>query len=110
MYSLPAYLKINVGGKDFLLVHSGLGEFRPDKRLDEYELYEMIWDRPRLTDKYFDDVTTIFGHTPTLFYGAEYSGKILFTDTWIDVDVGVVSGFAPVLLRLDDMRQFSCED
>ena len=110
LYSLPAYLKINVGGKDFLLVHSGLGEFSPEKRLDEYELYEMLWDRPKLSDEYFDDVTTVFGHTPTLFYGDQYSGKILFTDTWIDIDVGVAAGFPPVLLQLDDMQQFSCRD
>ena len=47
----------------------------------------------------------MFGHTPTFFYGEEYRGKIITTDTWINIDVGVGYGNLPVLLRLDDMEQ-----
>lgn len=106
LHTLPAYLKINVHGKDYLLVHAGLGEFRPDKPLDEYELYELIWERPKLTDRYFDNITTVFGHTPTCSYGREYEGKIIVTDTWINTDAGAGYGYHPILLRLDDMKQF----
>ncbi|EKC46540.1 hypothetical protein LEA_19800, partial [human gut metagenome] len=34
------------------------------------------------------------------------NGKILKTDTWIDVDVGVPYGNNPCLLRLDDLKEF----
>ena len=49
---------------------------------------------------------TVFGHTPTIAYGKEYEGKIIKTDTWINIDQGAGSGFEPVLLRLDDMKEF----
>ena len=41
------------------------------------------------------------------YYGNEYEGKIIINETWIDIDAGAASGFDPVLLRLDDMKQFS---
>lgn len=40
----------------------------------------------------------------------ESKGKILFTDTWIDVDVGAGLGLPPAILRLDDMKTFYCEE
>lgn len=101
----PLYETVSVGGKDFLLCHSGLDDFSPDKKLSDYTADEFIWAWPELTDRYFDDVITVFGHTPTMNYGKEYGGKILKTDTWIDIDVGVPYGNAPALLRLDDLEE-----
>ncbi len=101
----PLYETVSAGGKDFLLVHSGLDNFSPDKKLSDYTADEFIWAWPELTDRYFDDVVTVFGHTPTFTYGEEYRGKILKTDTWIDIDVGVPYGNNPVLLRLDDLEE-----
>ena len=37
----------------------------------------------------------------------EYSGRILKTDMWINIDVGTGYGYSPVLLRLDEMKKFS---
>ena len=101
----PLYETVTAGGKDFLLVHSGLDNFSPDKKLSDYTADEFIWAWPELTDRYFDDVITVFGHTPTFTYCDEYKGKILKTDTWIDIDVGVPYGNNPVLLRLDDLEE-----
>ena len=44
--------------------------------------------------------------TPTAYYGSEYAGKPVITDTWINIDVGAAGGMPPLLLRLDDMKQF----
>ena len=103
----PLYREITVNDKKFFLVHSGLRDFRPDKPLEEYSENDLLWERPDPTQRYFDDKTVVFGHTPTWYYGDEHEGKILFTDTWIDIDVGAGGGFTPVLLRLDDMAQFT---
>jgi serine/threonine protein phosphatase 1 len=102
----PLYDSVRVNNKDFLLVHSGLGEFDPNKDMSDYSADELIWTRPDLTQKYFDDMITIFGHTPTLFYGEKYRGKAVVTDTWIDIDTGAACGGSPMLLRLDDMKEF----
>ena len=102
----PLYKTLTVNGRNFILVHSGLGNFNKNKELCEYTPDELLWTRMDLNTKYFDDVTLVLGHTPTVNYGNEYLGKILKTDTWIDIDVGVGIGQEPVLLRLDDLKEF----
>lgn len=105
--TLAPYRTVSAVGRKFVLTHSGLRDFAPQKSLDDYSLHDLIWNRPEFSDRYFEDKTTVFGHTPTFFYGEEYRGKIITTDTWINIDVGVGYGNLPVLLRLDDMEQFS---
>ncbi len=103
----PVYEVISVNGRDFLLTHSGLGGFEEGKKISAYSADELLWNRPGLSDRYFEKVTTVFGHTPTFAYGEQYSGKLIRTDTWINIDAGAGYGYAPILLRLDDMKEFS---
>lgn len=102
----PLYAAVTAGGKDFVLVHAGLGDFDPARRLRSYRQEELLWHRPEPDERYWSDVTTVFGHTPTGYYGSCYAGEMLVTDTWIDVDVGAADGKPPLLLRLDDMQTF----
>ena len=102
----PLYDAVGVGDKKFLLVHGGLGNYRPDKHIEEYDDNELLWTRPCIDERYSEKYTTILGHTPTAYYGNEYRGKIFKTDTWINIDAGAASGLDPCLLRLDDMKEF----
>lgn len=102
----PLYEALTVGNRDFILTHSGLGNFDPQMNLSKYSSFDLLWTRPELDQKYFDDMTVVFGHTPTYCYGDEYKGKAIFTDTWINIDTGSGHGYAPMLLRLDDMKEF----
>lgn len=88
----PVYETASVGNQDFLLVHSGLDNFDENKKFADYTVGELIWAWPEITDEYFDDVITVLGHTPTMFYDHANKGKILKTKTWIDIDVGVQYG------------------
>ena len=107
----PLYETITVNNRDFVLVHSGLGGFKKDKKLSEYSPTDLLWTRPTLYTDYFDDVTVIFGHTPTVLLDSKYLGRIVRTKTWINLDIGVGIGAAqPCLLRLDDMREFYYEN
>lgn len=103
----PLFETVSTDNCDFILTHSGLGNFRKDKRLSEYTERELLWTRPSIDTEYFDNgIITVFGHTPTSVYGEKYAGRILRTDTWINIDAGVARGCSPVLLRLDDMKEF----
>ena len=102
----PLYEEVNVRGTDYVLTHSGLGDFSEDKLLEDYTANELAFVRPEMDTEYSKKFTTIFGHTPTYKYGAEHKGKMICTDTWINIDTGAAGGLAPMLLRLDDMTPF----
>ena len=102
----PLYDTVTVGGRDFILTHSGLGAFDVNKKLTEYSDSDLLWTRPDINTTYFNDVITVFGHTPTVYYGDEYKGRAIVTDTWVNIDAGAACGFKPMLLRLDDMKEF----
>ena len=106
----PIFAADTVGGRDFMLVHGGFPAFSPEKKLKDYDVFGLLWERPRIDDRYFDDITTIIGHTPTEFYGEEHKGKVLFTPTWINIDVSAAYGLPPALLRLDDLSVTYAEE
>lgn len=106
LHEAPLYETVSVGGKDFLLTHSGIDNFNKNKKLSEYFKDDFLWSRPKFDERYFDDVITVFGHTPTIYYGEKYRGKAVITETWINVDTGAACGFSPMLLRLDDLKEF----
>ena len=106
LHDAPLYEAVSAGGKDFLLLHSGIDHFEKAKKLSQYAQDDFLWTWTSLETDYFDEIITVFGHTPTLTYGEEYTGKILKTRTWIDIDVGAGFGQEPVLLRLDDLQEF----
>lgn len=107
LHDAPLYEAVTAGGKDYFLVHSGIDDFEKGRKISEYPADAFIWAWPELEDEYFDDITTVFGHTPTKYYGEEYSNKIIKTRTWIAIDMGAGDGVTePVLLRLDDMNEF----
>lgn len=104
---VPRYKEIEVNGKKYILTHSGLDSFGADKPLSEYSQHDLVWTRPSLHTRYYEDGRkVIFGHTPTVILGSEYKGRPIFTDTWIDIDVGASLGMNPALLRLDDLKVF----
>lgn len=47
------------------MVHAGLGNFSPDKDIEDYSLHDLVWKRADYNVQYFDDVYVISGHTPT---------------------------------------------
>lgn len=102
----PLYETVQVHGKDYILVHSGLDNFDAHRRIEDYSSDELLWAWPELTDTYYSSVKTVFGHTPTFSFGEEYRDRIIETPTWINIDMGAGFGREPVLLRLDDMKEF----
>lgn len=104
--SCPLYKEINVNGENYILVHAGLENFSPDKKISDYSANELIWTEPELNNEYYDDVHTVFGHTPTYLFDEKYNGKIVKTRTWTCIDCGAASGNEPVLFRLDDKKEF----
>lgn len=100
----PLYDLVSAGDREYLLVHSGLGHFNKKRRMGDYTPDDLLWHRPEPEERYFINTITVLGHTPTDYYGSP--GKAFHTPTWIDIDTGAANGGAPMLLRLDDLREF----
>lgn len=100
------YEFVEVGARKFLLVHSGLGNFSPDKSIDDYSLGELTGTRPDYNKKYFkdDDVFIVCGHTPTL----AITGKPLIykKQNNICIDCGATFDGKLACLCLDTMEEF----
>ncbi len=101
----PLYETVSAGGRDFLLCHAGPANFDPKRKLGDYTPDEWITARPHYDDRFFEKAITVFGHTPTIYYGREHKNRILRRPTWIDID----TGDATALLRLDDLAEFYLE-
>lgn len=83
------YEELTVNGKDYLLVHGGLGNYRPEKDIEDYSLKELIWDRADYDIPYFEDVYVVTGHTPTQeIAGNPRPGYIFKENNHIAIDCG----------------------
>lgn len=67
IFNFSMYEELTVYDEKYLLVHAGLGDYKPGKRIEEYSLKNLVWDRADYGIQYFDDVFVVTGHTPTQF-------------------------------------------
>jgi len=103
----PLFDVVEANGVEYILVHSGLDNFSKMKGLDEYTSDELLWARPTMETEYYDDGRlVIFGHTPTGYFGKEHTNKMVKTKSWVCIDTGAANGGMPMLLRIDDMKEF----
>lgn len=83
------YEELTVNGQKYLLVHAGLGDYDPEKNIEDYSLKNLVWDRNDYNTRYFEDVTVITGHTPTqLIKGNPKPGSIYRHLNNIAIDCG----------------------
>ena len=101
-----------VNGRNYILVHSGLGNYSENKRLKDYSEQELLWNRNSLNTVYNSNkYIVILGHTPTSFYSEEFKNRMIKADGWWDIDTGAASeDGAPMLLCLDDLKEYYIED
>ena len=83
------YEELSISGKDYLLVHAGLGNYYPGKDIEEYSLKDLIWDRAEYDIQYYPDKYVVTGHTPTQYIlGNPRPGFIYRKNNHIAVDCG----------------------
>ena len=92
------YEEVEAGGKEYVLVHAGIGGFDADKDLDDYAP-EDFFEVPE-SEVYFTDRTVVVGHTPTA------SGRIEREGNLIRIDCGAKDGGALACLCLNTGEEF----
>ena len=104
-HEMELFAEVEAGGRSFVLTHSGLENFSPDRPLSDYTLEEFLFCRPTLETVYFPDRLLVFGHTPTRFLSGQ--DKILHRKTWVDIDCGCAASTGRLgCLCLDTMEEF----
>jgi serine/threonine protein phosphatase 1 len=82
------YEEIKVNGKKYLLVHAGLGNYSPERDIEDYSLQELVWNRADYDTQYFEDTYVITGHTPTQAIEGAIPGSIYRNNNHIAIDCG----------------------
>lgn len=104
------YEEVHVNGKVYILVHAGLGNFDPDRPIWEYELDEVVWERPDYGRPYYPDKYVITGHTPTMIIDENpRRGYIYKNNNHIAIDCGAGFGGRLACLCLETEEEFYVE-
>lgn len=89
MMNFSLYEELTVNGQKYLLVHAGLGDYSPDKKIEDYTIENLLWERADYNIQYFEDTIVITGHTPTqLIAGNTNPGSIYRNQNHIAIDCG----------------------
>ncbi len=106
------YEDLTVDGRDYWLVHAGLGNFAPEKDLEDYDLNDLVWFRPDYGEQYFEDRIVVSGHTPTQFIdGNPRPGYIFRKNNHIAIDCGAhIPGGRLAAICLDTGEEYYSEE
>lgn len=110
---MELYAEAEAGGRSFVLTHAGLDHFSPEKLLEDYELEDFLFCRPKPNEVFWPDRYLVYGHTPTRLLraqmGKSLSDDILPCGQQIAIDCGC--GFDGKLgcICLDTMEMFYVE-
>ena len=104
-----AYEEISVKGNKFVIIHAGLIHFRPERKLDDYQLYELIFEAPDYEKVYFMDKYLVTGHLPTRAIEGAKPDEIYMANNHIAIDCASGYGGKIGCIRLDDFQCFYAE-
>lgn len=80
--------------RELILVHAGIRGFEEKKDLNEYDLFDFIYERTDYSRKYYQDrhKFLVTGHTPTLLIHPDGQPLVYQKNGHIAVDCGCVFG------------------
>lgn len=88
----PLYDTVEHDGCLYVLVHAGLGNFDPNRGLEDYAPHELVWERPDYGEAYFPGkpIFVVTGHTPTPMIRPDRQPLIYREKGHIAIDCGCV--------------------
>lgn len=104
------YEEVYVNDMRFVIVHAGLSNFAPDRPLEDYELYELIFESPDYGKVYFEDAYLVTGHLPTVAIKENPNpSRIFIKNHHIAIDCGAAYNGSIGCICLDTMEEFYCK-
>lgn len=103
---MPAYeVAVTDDGREFLLVHAGIANFKSGKEFDDYAPEDFYTEALDMDKEYFKNAYVVVGHVPTAELG-EPKGKILRRGKNIAIDCGAYKGGALACLCIDTDKEY----
>ena len=90
--AMPFYKELEVDGKKYFLAHTVPEKECMPKELEQCLGKELLWGEPDYEETYFEDITLVTGHTPTVLIDKSFAGRIWKGNNHIAVDCGAVFG------------------
>ncbi len=103
------YEYIEVNGHKFLLVHGGIPFDKRHLPMEEQDVAALILERPDYSLRYYEDITLVTGHTPTVMIDPHFRGKIYHKNGHLAVDCGAGFDLPLGCVRLEDFEEFYVE-
>jgi serine/threonine protein phosphatase 1 len=101
-----AYEEVGVNGKKFIIVHAGFINFSSEKKMEDYDLWELIFKAPDYEKVYFKDKYLVTGHLPTRAIPGAKADEIYIANNHIAIDCAAGYGGKVGCIRLDDFKTF----
>ena len=106
-HEFAPYEEVYVNGVRFVIVHAGLSNYSQEKKLDEYKLYELIFNAPDYDKVYFEDGYLVTGHLPTVAIKENPNpNKIFIKNHHIAIDCGAGYDGQVGCICLDTFEEF----
>ncbi len=88
------YEEVRCYEKTYILVHGGIDNFSEDKKLEEYDLKDLVFCRADYEKRYFKDknIYVVTGHTPTSLIRKDKQALVYEEKGHIAIDCGCVFG------------------
>ncbi len=103
---LSLYEEVRAGGKNYLLVSSGIAGFDPATPLEDYMPEDFIYEPLDPAKSYFKDKIVVAGHTRTSSLSMDGTDRIVYGNGSIFINCGAAFGGKLACLCLENGKEF----
>lgn len=91
---IPPFEAVTVNDVNHIMVHGGLANFCPSRRLENYKPEELIFESAPFGTRYYKNSRILTGHVPTHRLDPTKRGRMILSPYQIALDCGAKDGIA----------------
>ena len=100
------YEVVTAGEQKFILVHAGLGNYSPEKKLSQYTPGELLYGPNDYSKAYYGKSVLVTGHVPTSRIGEAWRGRVYHGPRQLGINCGAAEGGRLAMVCLETGEEF----
>ena len=100
------YEVVTAGEQKYILVHAGLGNYSPEKKLSQYTPAELLYGPNDYTRSFYGKSVLVTGHVPTNRIGEAWRGRVFHGPRQLGINCGAAEGGRLAMVCLDTGEEF----